>query len=213
MRRTAFAGTGFNAGKNTPRGDISHEAMPLRRACDGQLVFDDAARISSARNQRCEADDRGSIVAVVPTRVFLHRHRMLSNSANLGANYPQTDCRLYQQKDVQRANRCASVPPPNTCLADMPRFTRVSASPATIRVSTNNSRANQLPDEIKLIELWPCRYNAPCKVRNCNAKATTITRSVDSGGRPFRQYEVCQMHADQVAERERGKGRQIVTRP
>ena len=69
-----------------------------------------------------------------------------------------------------------------------------------------------MPDEIKIIELWPCGYQAPCKVRNCRAKATTLARLVDSGGRPIRQYELCQVHAEQVAERERDKERQIVTR-
>jgi hypothetical protein len=63
-----------------------------------------------------------------------------------------------------------------------------------------------LPNDVKAIELWPCRYDAPCKVNNCRARATTIARSVDSGGRPRHQHELCQVHAEQVAERERGKG-------
>jgi hypothetical protein len=67
-------------------------------------------------------------------------------------------------------------------------------------------------DETKAIELWPCRYDAPCKVRNCRARATTIARSVDSGGRPRRQYELCRTHTEQITERERDKGREIVTR-
>ena len=37
-----------------------------------------------------------------------------------------------------------------------------------------------------------------------------LARSVDAGGRPMRQYELCNSHAEQVAERERGKGRQII---
>jgi hypothetical protein len=69
-----------------------------------------------------------------------------------------------------------------------------------------------MPDGTKAIELWPCQYQAPCKVRNCRAKATTIARSVDAGGRPLRQYELCATHAEQIAERERGRGREIVTR-
>jgi hypothetical protein len=36
-------------------------------------------------------------------------------------------------------NRWASVPAPSTCLADMARFTRVSVSPATIRVSRSTN--------------------------------------------------------------------------
>jgi hypothetical protein len=37
-------------------------------------------------------------------------------------------------------------------------------------------------EETKTIELWPCRYDARCNVRHCKAKATTLARSVDSGG-------------------------------
>jgi hypothetical protein len=44
--------------------------------------------------------------------------------------------------------------------------------------------------------------------QNCRAKATTIARSVDAGGRPLRQYELCQAHAESVAERERDRGRE-----
>ena len=68
-----------------------------------------------------------------------------------------------------------------------------------------------MADDTKTIELWPCRYQAPCRVRNCGRKATTVARSVDSGGRPIKQYELCAAHAGQIAERERGKGREIVT--
>lgn len=63
-----------------------------------------------------------------------------------------------------------------------------------------------MPDEAKTIELWPCGYQAPCKVRNCRARATVIARGVDGGGRPTGQYELCAAHAEQVAERERGRG-------
>ena len=68
-----------------------------------------------------------------------------------------------------------------------------------------------MADDVKAIELWPCRYDAPWKVRNCRAKATTIARSVDAGGRPRHQHELCRVHAEQITERERGKGREIVT--
>jgi len=43
------------------------------------------------------------------------------------------------------------------------------------------------------------------------AKATMIAHSVDAGGRPHRQHELCQVHTEQVTERERAKGREIVT--
>jgi hypothetical protein len=49
-------------------------------------------------------------------------------------------------------------------------------------------------------------------VKNCKAKATTIARGVDAGGRPHAQYELCTVHAGQIAERERVKGREIVDR-
>jgi hypothetical protein len=69
-----------------------------------------------------------------------------------------------------------------------------------------------MPDDTKTIELWPCRYYAPCKVRGCKAKATTIARRVDATGQPIRQWELCQAHAEQLSEQEREKRREIVTR-
>jgi hypothetical protein len=69
-----------------------------------------------------------------------------------------------------------------------------------------------LTDETKTIELWPCGYDARCNVKNCNAKAMTLARSVDAGGRPMKQYELCSIHAEQVAQREQGRGREIVRR-
>jgi hypothetical protein len=72
--------------------------------------------------------------------------------------------------------------------------------------------AAQLSDDAKAIELWPCGYQAPCKVKNCRTRATTIARSIDAGGRPMKQYELCAVHAGQISERERAKGREIVKR-
>jgi hypothetical protein len=69
-----------------------------------------------------------------------------------------------------------------------------------------------LNGDIKDIELWPCGYQAQCRVKNCKAKATTIARGVDAGGRPHAQCELCTVHAGQIAERERAKGREIVDR-
>ena len=48
----------------------------------------------------------------------------------------------------------------------------------------------KLSNDVKAIELWPCGYDALCKVRNCKARATTIARSVDAGDRPIKQYEL-----------------------
>ena len=60
-----------------------------------------------------------------------------------------------------------------------------------------------MPDETKTIEQWPCGYAAPCKVKNCCGEATSIARSVDAGGRPIKQYELCAAHAALIAARER----------
>jgi hypothetical protein len=64
--------------------------------------------------------------------------------------------------------------------------------------------------EVKEIELWPCGYEATCRVKNCSATATIIACAVDGIGRPSMQYELCVPHAEQIAKRERGKGRAIV---
>jgi hypothetical protein len=62
-------------------------------------------------------------------------------------------------------------------------------------------------DDTKTIKLWPCGYDWRSNVRNCKAKATTLARSVDAGGRPMKQYELCSAHVEQVAQREKLKGR------
>jgi hypothetical protein len=49
------------------------------------------------------------------------------------------------------------------------------------------------------IELRRCLYQVRCNARACQAKATIIARSVDVGGRPMKQYELCDVHAEQVA--------------
>jgi hypothetical protein len=67
--------------------------------------------------------------------------------------------------------------------------------------------------EGKEIELWPCGYEATCRAKNCTARATIIMRSIDTGGRPDKQYELCAAHAEQTAARERAKGREIFRRP
>ena len=59
-------------------------------------------------------------------------------------------------------------------------------------------------------KLWPCGYQAQCKVRSCKAKATIVARSIDNQDRPMRQYELCHPHTDQVVKREQGRGREIV---
>jgi hypothetical protein len=50
--------------------------------------------------------------------------------------------------------------------------------------------------DVKTIELWRCLYHKTCRVKLCRRAATIIARSFDTGGRPLRQYELCQQHAD-----------------
>jgi hypothetical protein len=63
--------------------------------------------------------------------------------------------------------------------------------------------------EIKTIELLSLHYQAQCRAKNCTARATVIARASDAIGRPKDQYELCAPHAEQIAERERAKGRKI----
>jgi hypothetical protein len=69
-----------------------------------------------------------------------------------------------------------------------------------------------LSDDTHTIELRPCGYEAACEVKQCKARAIIIARSADAGGRPIRQYALCAPHAEWIAEREKGMGRQIVRR-
>jgi len=68
-----------------------------------------------------------------------------------------------------------------------------------------------MPDEVKAIELWPCGTTHDAR-RKLPAKATTIARSVDTGEWPLGQHELSAIRAGQIAERERGRGPEIVTR-
>jgi hypothetical protein len=70
-----------------------------------------------------------------------------------------------------------------------------------------------MADNIKTIELLPCGYRAPCRLKNCKARATVIARAADVIGRPITQYELCAPHAEQIVDRERAKGREIFRRP
>ena len=69
-----------------------------------------------------------------------------------------------------------------------------------------------MDDEIKTIELLFYGYETPCRAKNCEARATIIARSIGTGGRPDKQYELCGTHAKQVIKREQAKGRKIVKR-
>jgi len=63
---------------------------------------------------------------------------------------------------------------------------------------------------IKEIEIGPCRHDAPCSARRCDASATVIARAFDAGGRPVRQYDLCSEHGLFIARREKSRGRSIV---
>jgi hypothetical protein len=46
------------------------------------------------------------------------------------------------------------------------------------------------------IQLLPCGYPARCSVRRCEARATMLARYTDNQGRPLKQRELCERHAD-----------------
>jgi hypothetical protein len=46
------------------------------------------------------------------------------------------------------------------------------------------------------IQLLACGYPARCYVRQCQARATTLARYTDHQGRPLRQRELCDRHAE-----------------
>jgi hypothetical protein len=74
------------------------------------------------------------------------------------------------------------------------------------------------------IQLLACGYSAQCTVRGCRARATMLARCTDNQGRPLRQRELCDRHADWLkanrpnvtrfegADGEKAKSRQQDTR-
>ena len=46
------------------------------------------------------------------------------------------------------------------------------------------------------IQLLASGYLALCTVRGCRARATQIARNTDGPGRPLKQRELCDRHAD-----------------
>jgi hypothetical protein len=46
------------------------------------------------------------------------------------------------------------------------------------------------------IQLLTCGYSAQCTVRGCRARATMVARYTDGQGRPLKQRELCERHAD-----------------
>ena len=46
------------------------------------------------------------------------------------------------------------------------------------------------------IQLLACGYSAQCSVRGRRARATRLARCTDGQGRPLKQRELCDRHAD-----------------
>jgi hypothetical protein len=46
------------------------------------------------------------------------------------------------------------------------------------------------------IQLLACGYSAQCTIRSCRARAAMLARYTDGQGRPLRQRELCDRHAD-----------------
>lgn len=54
------------------------------------------------------------------------------------------------------------------------------------------------------IQIIACGYSAHCTVRGCRAQATRLARYTDGQGRPLRQRELCERHADCLKARTGG---------
>jgi hypothetical protein len=53
------------------------------------------------------------------------------------------------------------------------------------------------------IQIWRCGYLAPCRAPRCpTSRATIVLRQIDASGRPVRQIELCDRHAEIVIARE-----------
>jgi hypothetical protein len=48
--------------------------------------------------------------------------------------------------------------------------------------------------------LLACGYSAQCTVRGCRARGTVLARYTDDQGRPLRQREACERHAQWLKE-------------
>jgi hypothetical protein len=46
------------------------------------------------------------------------------------------------------------------------------------------------------IQLLACGYSAQCTVRGCDARGSVLARYTDDQGRPLKQRELCDRHAD-----------------
>jgi len=58
--------------------------------------------------------------------------------------------------------------------------------------------------------IFALRLSGAVPGKKCKARAIIVACSIDGGGQPDTQYELCVSHAEQIAECERTKGREIV---
>lgn len=53
------------------------------------------------------------------------------------------------------------------------------------------------------VQIGRCGYLSPCRAPRCAAShATIVLRKIDAAGRPVRQIELCDRHAEAVITRE-----------
>jgi hypothetical protein len=63
------------------------------------------------------------------------------------------------------------------------------------------------------VQIGRCGYPAPCRAPQCAVRrATIVLRKIDAAGRPVRQIELCDRHAQVVIARERKRGFEIFDR-
>ena len=63
------------------------------------------------------------------------------------------------------------------------------------------------------VQIGRCGYVYPCKAPRCaRSRATIVLRKLDAAGRPVRQIELCDRHAEAVIARERERGLEILDR-
>ena len=61
-----------------------------------------------------------------------------------------------------------------------------------------------------VVQIWRCGYLAPCRAPRCPVRrATIVLRKLDAAGRPLRQIELRDRHAETVIARERTRGLEI----
>lgn len=60
------------------------------------------------------------------------------------------------------------------------------------------------------VQIGRCGYACPCRAPRCaERRATIVLRKIDAAGRPVRQIELCERHAQVVIARERARGLEI----